>query len=344
MKRNTSNVVEMFYRTDGEPIEVHPRFCFEDGALRGRGMAHLPDGPPLAELIEKKNDLSICFWRTFALGDILVLTPIFNWLKEMYPACSIYFATVSLYLDLFKYWDAVRSVGKRHVFTIDYDVGYYLDGVVEKDHREDRFSYMHRLDINCEFLGIPVPKDPIFSLPYSEKEKLWAEKTIAEFASPNKPVMVMQVSGAMWFNSLPLPKVKAIAEGLSEVCSLILVHNSRGPLDLPNVLNLAGKTTVHELAAIIDSADVALTMDSGTLWVAHCTKTPIIAMFGHTRAEEKMAHHRNYHAIDLAKMVGCQSCFGRPAKCNGAADCLTRSDEKQIIKEIRDGIVKLVLS
>jgi ADP-heptose:LPS heptosyltransferase len=120
-----------------------------------------------------------------------------------------------------------------------------------------------------------------------------------------------------------------------------MIHNLKQDVEVKGITNLAGQTTFHELAALIDSADVAITMDSGALWVAHCTKTPIIAMFGHTRAKEKMAHHRNYHSIDLAKMVGCESCFGRPTRCKGSADCMKKSDTGKIIEQIKEGIKRL---
>jgi ADP-heptose:LPS heptosyltransferase len=154
----------------------------------------------------------------------------------------------------------------------------------------------------------------------------------------------MQLSGAMWFNSFPLEKVIRIADELSKVCSVVMIHNFKQDIKVKGICNLAGQTTFHEAAALIDSADVAITMDSGALWIAHCTKTPIIAMFGHTRAKEKMAHHRNYHSIDLAEMVGCESCFGRQTRCKGTVDCLRKSDTERIIQEIKTGLSRLVFS
>jgi len=342
MKMVASKVVQLFYRSDGEPMEVYPHFCFDGGMINALGAPCLSNGLTLLEQMKRKPDSKVCFCRTFALGDILVLTPIFNWLKDEYPACQIVLATSPVFLSLFRYWDAVETIEKRMILHSDYDIGYCLDGIVEQDHQGDEKSYKHRTDIYCEFLGIPVPKDPIFSLPYGEDEKQWAEGIIGAFREPEKPVVVVQLSGTMWFNSFPFEKAIRIGDELSKVCSVIMVHNFKQDIKIKGICNLTGQTTFHEAVALIDSADVAVTMDSGPLWIAHCTKTPIIAMFGHTRAKEKMVHHRNYHSIDLAEMVGCESCFGRPTKCNGAADCLTKSDEKEITKRIRDGIRRFV--
>lgn len=343
MRRSLSRVAEVFYRRrDGEPLTVYPRFCFDDEVVQSVNLPCLADGVRLDEFMKESPSATVCFCRTYALGDILVLTPIFNSLKEKYPESKVLFATADGFMSLFKYWDDVKSVRRNGLLFERYDIGYYLDGVVEKDHRGDAHSYKHRLDINCDFIGWPVPKDPVFSLPYSDVEKKWAETVVRAVRQDGKPVAVLQLSGAMWFNRFPLGKVMEIAGELSKICSVIMVHNFKESVNVAGITNLAGQTTVHELAALIDSADVAITMDSGVLWVAHSTKTPIIAMFGHTRAKEKMAHHRNYHAINLAEMVGCESCFGRQTRCKGTADCLKKSDTGKIVEQIKEGIKRLV--
>jgi ADP-heptose:LPS heptosyltransferase len=343
MKRSESHVLEIFYRSrDGEPLTIYPRFCFDDGVIRPTSIPWLTDGVRLDDFMKTDPSATVCFCRTYGLGDILVLTPIFSSLKERYPESKVVFATADGFVPLFKYWDWVKSVRRVDLPFQSYGIGYYLDGVVEKDHEGGRYSYMHRLDINCDFIGWPVPKDPVFSLPYSDVEKKWAETVVASARQGGKAVVVMQLSGAMWFNRFPLAKTAKIAGELSRTCSVILIHNFKQSVDLDGVTNLTGLTTVHELTALIDAADVAVTMDSGALWVAHCTKTPVVAIFGHTRTKEKMAHHRNYYAIDLAGMVGCESCFGRRTKCKGTADCLGKSDTGKIVEQIQEGIKRLV--
>jgi ADP-heptose:LPS heptosyltransferase len=342
MRRNVSRVPEVFYRSrDGEPLTIYPRFCFDDEVIGSIRLPCLAGGVRLDEFMRRNPSAKVCFYRTYALGDILVLTPIFNALKEKYPKSSLLFATAGGFSSIFKYWTEIETVRKDMLLYKQYDIGYFLDGLVEKDHSGGRYSYMHRLDINCDFMGWPVPKDPTFSLPYSDVEKQWADGVVSKIRNNGRPVAVMQLSGAMWYNSFPLSKTLQIAKELSKTLSVIFIHNVKQSIDLKGVINLSGMTTVHQLTALIDCADVAITMDSGALWVAHCTKTPIIVMSGHTRAKEMMAHHRNYHAIDLAGMVGCQSCFARPIRCKGAIDCLKKSDTKNIVKEVRLGIEKL---
>ena len=51
---------------------------------------------------------------------------------------------------------------------------------------------------------------------------------------------------------------------------------------LPNVENLAGKTSFSELAALLAGADVLFTVDSGPMHLAAAYGTPCVALFGAT--------------------------------------------------------------
>lgn len=341
MKMVRSNVNQVFYSSLGEPLVVYPRFNVDERMLNSPNAPCLSNGLTLSEQMRRKPDSTICFWRTFALGDILMLTPIFNWLKQEYPACQIYLATSSGFLGVFSYWDLIETVETRYLWRAKYDVGYHLDGVVEQDHQGGPLSLKHRLDIYCEFLGIPVPKEPVFSLPYGEAERSWAKGVISPYREAGKPIVAMQVFGSTDVKRLPMSKVVRIALELSKTCSIIMIHNHKEAGHIEGVLDLSGQTSVHQMTALIDSVDAVVTMDSGILWVAHCTQTPIIALLGPTGEKQRLAYHRNYHLVDLAKMVGCEPCFERRGKCNGAITCMRESDEGRIIEEIRSGVRRL---
>jgi len=339
-----SNVVEVFYDERGNPLEIYPRFCFDESMVLSPAVPCLKKGISLLEQLERNPESSVCFLRTYALGDILLLTPVFNWIKERFPAATVYLATVPKFMGLFKYWDAVETVDKRNLPYIQYEIGYYLDGVVERDHSGNEYSYKHRLDIYCEFLGIPQIKDPVFSLPYGEDEKSWAEGVVRPLRHYGKPVIAVQVSGSTAIKRLPSDKVVEIAERLSDICSLIFVHEAREFFGEINVMNLTGMTNVHQLTALIDNVDAVVTMDSGVLWIAHATKTPVIALLGPTRESERLKYHRNYVVVNLSEMVGCEPCFERMTRCKGAINCMNSSSAEEIAARIENGIKKLVYS
>jgi ADP-heptose:LPS heptosyltransferase len=136
----------------------------------------------------------------------------------------------------------------------------------------------------------------------------------------------------------------SLARQFVNECCVIFVHNTFEDIGVEGTMNMCGKTSIHELTALVDAADVVVTVDSATLWLAHCTTTPVIALLGTTREKEKLRYHRNYVAIDLAALVGCESCFGTMRKCGGVGKCMSQFDVETVGKRILDGIKRFSCS
>lgn len=77
------------------------------------------------------------------------------------------------------------------------------------------------------------------------------------------------------------PRIKFILTGVPSENKLATYYMK----GLPNVVNVIGKTSVLELAAIMKYFKVYLTGDTGPLHVASSTDVPIVALFGRTKAE-----------------------------------------------------------
>lgn len=87
------------------------------------------------------------------------------------------------------------------------------------------------------------------------------------------------------------PVVHEICEGLS-----------------PQVIDLAGKTTLRELMALIQQCTVLLTNDSGPMHIAAALKTPLVALFGSTNPVATGP----YGSGDvICKQVSCSPCYRR---------------------------------
>ncbi len=79
--------------------------------------------------------------------------------------------------------------------------------------------------------------------------------------------------------------------------------------DLPaRVINLAGTTSLRELASLISLCDVLLTNDSGPMHIADALGTPIVALFGST-SEVVTGPYRQGTVIH--KHVECSPCYER---------------------------------
>lgn len=86
--------------------------------------------------------------------------------------------------------------------------------------------------------------------------------------------------------------VKEIAQGLPE-----------------KAIDLAGVTSLRELACLIKDCDVLVTNDSGPMHIAAAFKTPLIALFGSTDDQVTGPYGQNKSVIN--KRVKCSPCFKR---------------------------------
>jgi heptosyltransferase-2 len=97
------------------------------------------------------------------------------------------------------------------------------------------------------------------------------------------------------------------------------------------VLNLAGRTSIHETAAIIERCDLFIGNDSGPMHIAAAMGTPVVAVFGpsnqrawdpYTPPGEKSIH------TTVSRDLPCQPCFYRAHSLGlregcGPRPCLT---------------------
>lgn len=80
--------------------------------------------------------------------------------------------------------------------------------------------------------------------------------------------------------------------------------------ELPErAMNLAGVTSLRELACLIKSLDLLVTNDSGPMHIAAAFDVPMVAFFGSTD-EQKTGPYGQSEAV-LNKKVSCSPCFKR---------------------------------
>lgn len=109
------------------------------------------------------------------------------------------------------------------------------------------------------------------------------------------------------------------------------------------ISNLCGKTTLVELAYIIECSDLFLTVDTGSAHIAATTDTPIVAMYGGTSPKKWGPYTK--HVITLEPSYKCHPCDGTKIKCSDAK-CLTtisiddvvEACKKQLYDYVKNGL------
>lgn len=95
-------------------------------------------------------------------------------------------------------------------------------------------------------------------------------------------------------------------------------------------INLAGKTTLRQLIALIGACDIFLTNDSGPMHIAAALGTPLVALFGST-SDVETGPYRFGRVIH--KKVPCSPCFRRT--CPIDFPCMKKIEAEEVLDALR---------
>jgi len=127
----------------------------------------------------------------------------------------------------------------------------------------------------------------------------------------------------------------------SDIFSRIVLVGDRGDLPIcevvssgkKDVLNLCGRTTLRELAALLDKSSLLLTNDSAVMHLASYLNRPVLAIFGPT--DERKYGPWSDKSVVLRKHLFCSPC--EKAQCRfGTLECLQSVRVEEVLRSIRD--------
>lgn len=102
--------------------------------------------------------------------------------------------------------------------------------------------------------------------------------------------------------------------------------------ELPErVMNLAGVTSLRELACLIKDCDVFVTNDSGPMHIAAAFETPLVALFGSTDDQKTGPFGQSLSVIN--KRVSCSPCLKRV--CPIDFRCMTQISVDEVAQKVR---------
>lgn len=99
----------------------------------------------------------------------------------------------------------------------------------------------------------------------------------------------------------------------------------------PRVMNLAGITSLRELASIINDCDVLLTNDSGPMHIASALGTPLVALFGSTDENQTGPYDQG---TVINKKAECSPCFER--ECPIDFRCMKEISVDEVVHLVKE--------
>lgn len=105
--------------------------------------------------------------------------------------------------------------------------------------------------------------------------------------------------------------------------------------DKNNIENLAGRTSLIQLAEVLGTARVMLTTDSGPAHLANALRTHTIVLFGAGNESHTAPYNNNYRTIIRLGKLSCEPCEKNVCNRFTIPECLEQLDNRIIINEVK---------
>lgn len=249
---------------------------------------------------------TILIKRSCAHGDVLVATGVCSALKQKYPQAKILFST--LYPDVLMNNPFIdKFIETVHLDSTEFDLFYNLDLAYEwRPNINILTSYAELVGVKTEDCKVHLTSQPTkFSLP-EDFVVIHAGKT--------------NWAGRDW----PTENFAEIAKRLMDMGENVVAIGKYTEDEIPCTLNTKGKTSIPQMAHIMEKAKLFIGIDSLPMHIAQTKSLKGVAFFGCVSPESRI-YDRNMHGI-VAKNVSCLGCHHRkPAPSTVTKNCETQN-------------------
>jgi len=321
-------------RMNGSTVRVEPEGVI-DTSLFNSSSGLKPIENFLGEM-DKLNKSKFFLYRSFSLGDVLTLVPVYRMLLNR--GYEPYIRTKRTYLNLLDRMN-VNAEDERHARE---NAGIYLDYVVEKDHYHPKLQKMHRTEIYARVIGLPFkPKELDWNIDLSRfPEHSWEGKPYIIFqgrgAVDRRALQNDVIQELIWLMNLENIRVIYIGEQTTELSKM------KGIEDRTKFLFMEGD--IADLFSWIAGAKAVVSMDSAPIHVSYFTNTPVIAVLGPGRPQERLSLHPMYPegavGIRLNEEIGCESCFEQALQCNRKFSCIKDIKAERLYELMRKKLLE----
>ncbi len=203
----------------------------------------------------------------------------------------------------------------------------------------------HELEYTLDLLnstGIEA-KDKELFVPIHEKDIGKIEKILEEYhVGKNVPLVAVNPGASSVSKRWPAKNFASVCDSLAKKykARILIVSNNKNT-EFAKVLaigmeyepvNLAGRTTVGELAAMLSKCRLFISNDSGPVHIACAVGVPVISIFGRKNPglSPKRWGPTGEKSVVLHKDVGCDPCFAEA--CKIGFKCLEAITPAEVLK------------
>lgn len=213
----------------------------------------------------------------------------------------------------------------------------------------------YKKELRSLFLTHSYAKDPslhrveqylqLFSQ-YTGKPYATPEVTFDRAPLPIRDSIVININSEAVSRRLPVKKAVSLLNTLRKATGrqLTLIGGPSDALFVEEVLgqcastegitNMAGKTSLLQVAELMQQARAVLSTDSGPAHVANALQVPGVVLFGAGNEKNTGPYHKENTAIIRLGQLPCEPCVNNVCKVYGLPKCLEDLDEQLIVDKL----------
>lgn len=279
--------------------------------------------------------------RRFAVGDVLLTTPIIQAIKEAQPLSPLYVQTD--FADVFRNHPLVKIAQKstpympdaRDALVVDLDMAYEREPGI---HIIDAYEKVARLAVP----GLGKVDKRVYLYP-DASSRLWADQMRRNTLSGNRKIALLHPGPTTWENkNWPMERFAEISAWLNgRGWRVGVVGGSRLARPFHTAVDLGGMTTINKLAALMEKAQLFIGLDSFPMHCAQAMGVPTIGLFGPTLSDLIMTNGPGQHVgVNADTRVECAGSRHRVADSTHV-HCSTACIESISVDRVKEAAISL---
>ncbi len=284
----------------------------------------------------------ICLYKT--LGDVVLGSTLIAELKKKYPDAEITFAVQREYVELIDTNPDVKGL----IITDDHDVvlaeatsGRYDQVLFPAQlthtdtcwHHRDKYKNGHLVDFYAKRCGLEISERRTYMFP-SEADMEKANG-IVDRVEGRKNIVIHTTTLC---SSKDWHLFGELAEALRKEYENPLIIQVGGPDDTKCGvgLDLRGKLTYNEIAALCSMTDMFIGVDSGLAYIADSVECPIILMMGMSTSKTSGPISGRVDFIEPQRPEGCE--WPCHTNCKHETPCIRTITVEEVLNHVREKI------
>lgn len=294
----------------------------------------------LGSIVRLNGKARVCVVRSLGgIGDVLMATPALRELKRRWPDLHLTYALDRHRTKDDVYFHLVENapfideiIDARYVQASKYDACVDISSVCIKYERKG-LKPVNRIDLFARALGLNKLSDklPYYKVKPSEKRR--AQSKVAQLRSNGKHIVALHTASFDKKRTWPIRHYHSlIQENNPNIHFLVFDFNSQSKNwnDYENVTDCS-RTSVREMASLINEADLFVGPDSGPMHLAGALKCKSLCIFGAIPPEARINHYPSHEAI-THKTLSCLGCWY--AACPYSFKCMRALEPELVYAKI----------